>query len=310
MFSKIPPKLNTPILPFPISRKKGAKSPLSLLQMNYHGLHVAAGAAPLSPESLTMSESHIDRQNLKRLKRCSATAYAGATATGTASKVGSSSSSAMQANFDKFSCLAGRLGVHVKTLHQLVLIMCAELEVELEQDEEEIDALQSYVDGRDEAADFDRAAMNLLLLDLNISRLQEAANKIDGWDNDPDSVEGDVVNADTQEAGTVGEKKQLRRSDTMNSQASSVEQKMRVAALKGEVWSQIDELELHEGHWDHLGDFSGFVSGMGRGPNRRLPCPLWCLHCQLCRQCNPNAVDSPSQISDEGLDSSDEVDEV
>eukprot|EP00961_Rhodomonas_salina_P070823 951219-Rhodomonas_salina.1 len=32
-------------------------------------------------------------------------------------------------------------------------------------------------------------------------------------------------------------------------------------------------LKRFDCHWNHLGDFGGFVSGMGRGPNCTTPCP-------------------------------------
>eukprot|EP00961_Rhodomonas_salina_P124745 1681129-Rhodomonas_salina.1 len=162
------------------------------------------------------------------------------------------------------SCVAGRVAAHLHNLTKNVKDICQEFKIELDEDEEEIEALTSYYKGGN-PVEHDRAAYNMYLLDLNVMRLQQAEAKVEHTDNEPDGEQPAEVNLVT-----------MARVAKANSDA----QQERLAILKLEALSTMDDIELHDGHWDHLRDFNVFVSGLGRGPNRRLPCPKWCYHCR------------------------------
>ena len=199
-----------------------------------------------------------------------------------------------------FSSRAGRLTPHLRSLHNVVKDIFMEMEIKQDEDDEEItECLQTFA--REDPREVDRAALNLHLLDTNIIRLQQALSKISASDNEPD-VTTDVSKKShiTYKSGVF-----LQRSDTMNSTASTASS---VEVPSGLVREQdhMSDLERFDGHWDHLGDFGGFVSGMGRGPNRTTPCPKWCYHCRTCTKCNPNARAHVEDWSDD-VNSSDSI---
>eukprot|EP00961_Rhodomonas_salina_P157636 2122070-Rhodomonas_salina.1 len=61
----------------------------------------------------------------------------------------------------------------------------------------------------------------------------------------------------------------------MNSTASTASS-VEVPSCLVREQDHMSNLEHFDSHWDHLSDLGGFVSGMGRGPNRTTP--LWHLY--------------------------------